>query len=287
MHSVRRRRVTKKPGSGRPHEYGIYQYLFYKNEKQKMFIKKLLKFTLPKTILQATHRRGFENTLEKEYENLSTQQVFTKIYENEAWGKSDDLTQPFCSGRGSHDNDIVASYVENVKRFLIALDKKPNVIDLGCGDFFVGEKLREYCDGYIACDIVPSLISFNIKKYKHLNVDFRILDLTVDDLPKGDVVFIRQVFQHLSNAHVKNAISKIQVGYRYLVLTEHIPSQSGFEPNLDKPAGPGIRLSLGSGLVLTKHPFNLKTIDEHVLCEVPQYGGTIRTTVYTLAQDAH
>lgn len=248
-----------------------------------MKIKKIIKGLIPNSTLRIIEKYRVEKTLEQKYKGMTTQQVFTKIYEECAWGKSKDPSQKYCSGLGSHDTSIVSEYIESIRSFLGSFDKKPNVVDLGCGDFFIGSAIRNLCENYTACDIVPNLIAFNREKYKELNVDFQLLDFTEDKLPKGDIVFIRQVLQHLSNKHIKKAIPRISSNYKFLVLTEHLPKNKEFEPNLDKPAGPNIRLSIGSGLVLTTFPFNLKVVDERVLCEVPQFGGIIRTTVYTLS----
>ncbi|WP_434782471.1 class I SAM-dependent methyltransferase [Ferrovum myxofaciens] len=246
--------------------------------------KKIIKGLIPNSVLQIIENYLAKKHLEQKYKGMTTQQVFTKIYEEGAWsGKSMDPSQKFCSGLGSHDTNIVSEYIKSIQSFLDSFDKKQNVVDLGCGDFFVGSRIRSLCDNYTACDIVPNLIAFNKEKYKELNVDFQVLDLTEDELPKGDIVFIRQVLQHLSNRHIKNAIPRISGNYKFLVLTEHLPKHKDFKQNLDKPAGSDIRLSIGSGLVLTKPPFNLRVVDERVLCEVPQFGGIIRTTVYTLS----
>ena len=45
----------------------------------------------------------------------------------------------------------------------------------------MGSKIRYLFDSYIACDVVESLIDFNKQKYKDLDVDFRLLDLTKDE----------------------------------------------------------------------------------------------------------
>lgn len=92
--------------------------------------------------------------------------------------------------------------------FLNALGK-PDVVDLGCGDFKVGSQLRPWCGRYTACDVVPDLIAFNRTAFTQLDVDFRVLDMVEDPLPAGDVVFVRQVLQHLSNAAISKAIAKI------------------------------------------------------------------------------
>lgn len=253
-----------------------------RNEVNGMALKQLIKTLIPKAALRTIQKYRTKQSQEKYYRGLTTQQVFTKIYEESAWGRSDDPSQTFFSGNGSHDTSIVTTYIQAIQTFLGSFNRKPDVVDLGCGDFFIGSHVRNLCEGYTACDIVPDLIVFNKEKYKELDVDFRVLDLTEDQLPKGDVVFIRQVLQHLSNNHIKRSLPKISTNYKFLVLTEHLPRHRNFEPNLDKPAGADIRLRVKSGVVLTAPPFNLKVIDERVLCEVPEYGGVIRTTVYTL-----
>src|SRR5690606_31565392 len=90
--------------------------------------------------------------------------------------------------------------------------------------------LRMFCSDYIACDIVPDLIEFNKKKYRTHNVDFRVVDLVTDVLPAGDIVFIRQVLQHLRNSQIKQLIPKLVQNYKILILTEHLASSNAFAP---------------------------------------------------------
>jgi 2-polyprenyl-3-methyl-5-hydroxy-6-metoxy-1,4-benzoquinol methylase len=247
-------------------------------------LRKLAKLLLPSFLLNAyidsRNRREAE-----QYKGLSTQQIFTKIYESGAWGKSDDPGQTFFSGSGSHESTVVSPYIQAVQDFLTGLPMKPTVVDLGCGDFFVGSKIRHLCSIYTACDIVPSLIKFNREKFQHLDVNFRVLDLAEDDLPNAEVVFIRQVLQHLSNEQIAKAIPKIARQFKFLVLSEHLPADAQFIANADKPSGPDIRMHEGSGLVLTLPPFNLPAIEERVICEVPEYGGIIRTIVYKFSHE--
>lgn len=216
------------------------------------------------------------------FKGLDTQQVFTRIYQEGLWGRSGESGDAFFSGTGSRDEAVVAPYIQAVTGFLNSLPHKPDVVDLGCGDFKVGQRIRHHCQGYVACDIVPQLIEHHRAHLGALDVDFRHLDLTRDELPAGEVVFIRQVLQHLSNAQIAQALLKIAKTYRYLVLTEHLPGEDPFVPNLEKAAGRDIRMFYGSGVVLSAPPFNLQARQEQVLCEVPESGGRIRTTLYTL-----
>jgi len=244
-------------------------------------IKKFLKFFLPKIIFQK--RREFVRTLsEMKYKKLTTQEIFSDIYRIGEWGKSQNSEQPFFSGSGSHNVSIVSDYIDSVHAFLKFFSTKPNVVDLGCGDFSIGSKIRPLCNQYIACDIVAPLIEFNKKKYQLLNVDFRVLNLISDKLPSADIVFIRQVLQHLSNTEIENIVPKLAQNFKYLILTEHLPVAENFTHNLDMYTGPDTRLRFNSGVVLTSPPFNLKVKSQKIMLKSPEIGGLIQTTIYEL-----
>ena len=248
-----------------------------------MPIKQIIKALIPEAVLAKIQSLQSKYRLTK-YQNLTPQEIFSDIYNKGLWGKSSDPTQRFYSGSGSHDSSITAIYVDSVHNFLRSLPNRPNVVDLGCGDFSVGSQIRPLCDKYTACDIVPSLIAFNKQKYQSMDVDFRVVDLISDELPVADVAFIRQVLQHLSNHQIEQVIPKLARSFKFLILTEHLPAEPEFAHNLDKPAGPDIRLGIHSGVVVTSPPFNLLPIAERQLCEITEYGGLIRTTLYQLQQ---
>ncbi len=86
------------------------------------------------------------------------------------------------------------------------------------------------------------------------------MDITEDELPKGDCIILRQVLQHLSNSEIQKIIKKLSP-YKYVILSEHIPT-GNFIPNKDIIAGQGIRLKQNSGVKLLEPPFNLKVIEE-------------------------
>jgi hypothetical protein len=213
----------------------------------------------------------------------SAKEVFTGIYAEETWGRSlPEQGFSFFSGKGSHEKFIVAPYITAVREFLSTFPMKPSVLDVGCGDFNIGSKLRDMCSEYIACDIVDALISYNKLKYAHLDVEFMALDFIEHQLPGVEVIFARQVLQHLSNAQIIKALENFSTSCRYLIVTEHLPKGS-FVPNHDKSTGAGIRpLDYGSGVVLTAPPFNLQPVSRRVLCAVPVDNGLIETTLYAL-----
>ena len=68
---------------------------------------------------------------------------------------------------------------------------------------------------------------------------------------------VRQVLQHLTNSEIIKFVEKVKSSYEYLICTEHLPSNNDYIPNIDKPTGADIRLGIGSGIDLTRAPFNL------------------------------
>jgi hypothetical protein len=239
-------------------------------------IKRFCKRILPAPFLRLI--RSYNN---REYNNLSTEQIFTKIYERGAWGKSEDPASLFYSGSGSRRDDEIAAYVQSVANFLRSFEVKPNVVDLGCGDFTVGRQVRSFCNRYIACDVVPGLIAFNQGRFRDLGVEFRVLDLIENELPPGDIAFLRQVLQHLSNDQISRFITRVPLSYKFLIVTEHWPSHAKFKHNVDKLTGPGTRMGYESGIVLTSPPFNLRPKMMKQLCRVDSVDtGVLVTTLY-------
>ena len=240
-------------------------------------IRKLIKRHAPASVLRVI--RSYNN---REYNNLSNEQVFTKIYQSGAWGKSADPAKPFYSGSGSRRDSEVAAYVQSAGHFLRSFDAKPDVVDLGCGDFSVGCRIRRLCNRYVACDVVPNLIKFNKAHYRDLAVDFRVLDLAEDELPRGDIGFVRQVLQHLSNRKIAGFVARAPHAFKHLVVTEHLPASNDFKPNVDKLTGPGTRMGHESGIILTSPPFNLRAKATRELCRVDSVdSGVLVTTLYS------
>jgi hypothetical protein len=244
-----------------------------------MHIRNFIKSIIPRPIL-AKIRSNRARKISKMFENKSTEEIFSLIYKNNVWGKSEnDL---FYSGSGSRNAEITSVYIKQVSEFLKTVPTNLDVVDLGCGDFTVGSKIRPYCSKYIACDIVPELIEYNKNKYIQDDVDFRLINISKDDLPKGDIAFVRQVLQHLSNDEIKNTVFKMKKIYTFIIITEHIPKSNNFVSNINKPTGAGTRLDFNSGVVLTDNPFDLMVIEEKILCEVEEADGIIRTTCYKI-----
>lgn len=208
-----------------------------------------------------------------------TKAVMKQIYENNYWGDNGDA---FYSGKGSHEKYIIEPYLNQVKTFLMSFSKPISVVDLGCGDFNIGQHLVEYTQNYIAVDIVPELINYNKKKFKFDNLEFQCLDIAKDDLPSGDCAIARQVLQHLSNKEIGLILEKLR-SFKYLILTEHLP-EDYFIPNIDMISDRGNRTQKNSGIVITESPFNFKVLTKEtsVKTVLKDDKGIILTTLYCL-----
>jgi SAM-dependent methyltransferase len=218
--------------------------------------------------------------LDARFADKSPAEVFSTIYKDGLWYGDD--PRDLNSGTGSREERIVQPYIEALRTFCNALPVRPDVVDLGCGDFNVGARLRDAAQAFVACDVVPAIIERNRQLFAELEVDFRCVDIVSESLPKGQVAFLRQVLQHLSNVQVSAVVRKLPSTYEWVVVTEHLPKSVNFRPNIDKPTGPGTRLRLGSGIVVTEAPFALLTREQHSLCSIEDDSGVIRTTAYRL-----
>ena len=208
-----------------------------------------------------------------------TKEAMEQVYAQNLWGSNAD---DFYSGEGSHNPTIVVPYVNVVTSFLKSFKQRLTVCDFGCGDFNVGKQLVNYAASYVAVDIVPSLIAHNKATFKADNLTFQCLNIAEDEMPTCDCALIRQVFQHLSNAEIQNALEKLKE-FTYLIITEHVPT-GNFEPNVDIISGQGTRLKKDSGVDVLAPPFSLSVIQQKELLVINLAGnrGRIVTTLYAL-----
>ena len=243
--------------------------------------KELVKRFVPSEARMALRRvLRMESPSDADFYDTPIKDVFASIYEKNNWGSSRD--RRYFSGSGSNSELIVSTYVDAVRRFFEEFDQPLLILDLGCGDFTVASHLIPFVSKYIGADIFRGVIEENQKLYRSDKLEFRVLDFVNDDIPPANIVLVRQVLQHLSNSDILKFVKNISQRCQYLVITEHLPAKSGFVSNKDKPTGPGLRLPLNSGVILTAPPFNLHVVEARQLCECEEQGGLITTTMYRL-----
>jgi hypothetical protein len=248
-------------------------------------LKTFIKAVLPGSVLRWLRGR-LRARRERALARMTPEQIFTEIYSRNSWGGA---AGEFSSGSGTRSEAIVGPYVATIARLAAARGfEGGRFVDLGCGDFRVGERLLPLCSSYVGVDVVRGLIEHNTARFASETTSFVSLDIVRDPLPSGDVCFIRQVLQHLSNAEISRILPKLQ-GYAYVFVTEHHPGPGRpVVPNVDKVHGADVRASFGSGVYLDEPPFSLPAGSLELVLEVPGAGlgvsadqGLIRTFLYT------
>ena len=198
----------------------------------------------------------------------SAEAVFASIYRKQKWGSGPGR---FCSGGGSSQAENAAAYLRLIEEESLARGFAGRAwLDLGCGDFQIGSRLRPLAGSYTAVDVVGELIAHHRAHYRGLPVEFVHADISGGAaLPKADVVFVRQVLQHLSNGQIARALQRLR-DYPLVYLTEHHPSAGKLRrPNADMVQGSGIRLDGGSGVCFAEPPFSIPPRELELVLEVP------------------
>lgn len=173
---------------------------------------------------------------------MSVKEKFTEIYENNLW-----CSQESVSGGGSEMQNTKV-----IRKELPVLIQKFNIksiLDAPCGDFNWMKSVDLSSASYIGADIVEPLINKNKELYN--DIDFRLLDLTKDILPKVDLIFVRDCLGHLSNDNVLLAIKNCkESGSKYLLATSF--TKWNFNPDIEDGGWKCINLMIS--------PFNLNPI---------------------------
>lgn len=123
------------------------------------------------------------------------------------------------SGNGSsleQTKELAANLPEVLAKFKIN-----SLLDVPCGDLEWMSRVNLGSVDYIGADIAPSLISHlrsNFPKLKFIEAN-----IVLDQLPRVDFVFCRDLFVHLSTRDVKAAIKNIKLSEsKYLATTTFV-----------------------------------------------------------------
>lgn len=139
--------------------------------------------------------------------------VFRPIYEHKLWGSED------ASGTGS-TLDQTAAIREQLPEMFKKLDIR-SILDIPCDthNWWAHMNAKHQMGiAYTGADVVPELIEENKRIYPHTR--FCVLDITRDELPQADAVFVRDLFGHFSNQDISRAMANIvKSNPKYLIAT--------------------------------------------------------------------
>lgn len=216
----------------------------------------------------------------------SLQEAFEGIYAEGKWGRAPDgVAQRFWSGNGSKP-EYSLPYERFVADFLDRHSEIKTVVDIGCGDFQVSGRMLARLGrriDYTGCDIVRPLIDHHTQAHAGPDRRFQVVNAVEEDPPRGDLVIIRQILQHLSNAQIARVLERARRLYGAAIITESLPVPAG-APNLDIVHGIATRIALGSGVWIEKPPFDLQIAENFEIAHGPNEA--LRTSVVWLARQA-
>ena len=144
---------------------------------------------------------------------MSTQEIFEKIYRDNAWAGEES-----CSGPGStvfRTRLLRPALTQFLKELRIS-----SMLDVPCGDFNWMRLTELPGISYIGADIVSRIVDQNTERYADASRRFVCLDMTVDPLPTADLILCRDGLVHLSYQDIDATLRQMRrSGARYLLAT--------------------------------------------------------------------
>lgn len=145
--------------------------------------------------------------------HASRQQVFTEIFETQAWGSEES-----ASGIGS-----TLEQTEVLRGILPGLMAELGVrtlVDVPCGDWHWLRHVALPVDTYLGLDVVPKVIEDNMAAYGRDGRSFEVFDLSRDVPPRADLVLCRDLLVHLSDSDIRSALRNLRAsGSTWLLVT--------------------------------------------------------------------
>jgi SAM-dependent methyltransferase len=176
---------------------------------------------------------------------MNKDQKFSYIYKSKYWKGIGDGS---LSGAGSNENTT-----HNIKLELqnfFNQKKIQSILDIPCGDWKWMSNMDFECINYIGCDVVKEMIDKNNKLYAKDNVKFLVKSLIDDDLPKADIIIVRDLLVHLDNSDILKCLENIKRSdFKYIAITNYPILKSQYKENILGDKWRAINLSM--------EPFNL------------------------------
>lgn len=227
-------------------------------------MKRIIPTSVRSILKRILYGRKTKDNVDEKYVGQEIGSVFSSIYKDNEWAKGAESKYKkdgtdFYSGSGSY-NEAAQKYISFIRHYIKENNIK-SITDFGCGDFNIGKQI---CDNnpdliYNGVDIVPELIEHNSKTHGNEKIRFHCINTLKNSVPTADLLLVRQVLQHLSNADIQRVIDNSFSKFKDVLITEHqVKKPYLVKVNIDKASGPNTRLGFGSGVYLNKSPFHLQ-----------------------------
>jgi len=170
---------------------------------------------------------------------LSHRDIFNEIYNRNLWGKG--------SGGGSRPENTI-EYRKFLHNFL-RTNQITSVVDIGCGDWQFSQFIDWTGIQYIGIDVLDVVLK-NTQKFSRDGISFLNADVRVDPLPNADLVIVKDVIQHWSNADILDFLPLL-AGFKHALIT------NGFHPQLVSLVNNDIPTGSFRPVDLRSPPFNV------------------------------
>jgi hypothetical protein len=168
----------------------------------------------------------------------SLEKVFSEIYLNNGWEDSESV-----SGAGS--TMARTAVIRRELSMLLENIQAKSLLDAACGDFNWMRHVPLGLIEYVGVDIVPQLVERNRQAYANRHRSFVNADITLDDLPRVDVILCRDCLIHLSFQHGRAAVenfkrsrSTFMLATTHTTVTKNVDVSSGAWRNLNLQLAP-------------------------------------------------
>ena len=142
---------------------------------------------------------------------------FTEIFRGNLWASSESVSGPGSTKAAT--DQLVPQLIDLFERLDVSI-----FIDAPCGDTNWIEPVLSSVDVYAGFDVVPDLVE-KLKADSALGpkAQFGLADLTVDQLPKSDLILCRDCLVHLSDEQVIQALALLRASRARWLLTTTFP----------------------------------------------------------------
>lgn len=181
-----------------------------------------------------------------------TQEVFTAIYKNNAWGDPESRSG---SGSSLHQTNAVRAALPILLQHL----NIKTLLDAPCGDCnWISQTDLSHLEAYIGTDIVEDNINNNCHRNIAPSTTFVVKNVISDPIAQVDLILCRDLLPHISFEQIKQTIKNFKKsGSKYLLTTTYEKNEKNYD----------IHTGYWMPLNLEKSPFNfpkpLMVIDEN------------------------
>jgi SAM-dependent methyltransferase len=143
--------------------------------------------------------------------------AFELAYAEQHWGKDK-------QGKGTSGFGSTLEFTKPYRAFLqdfMARHAIRSVVDAGCGAWESAQAIDWRGIDYLGIDIVEPVIKANQERFGAANIRFAVADMVRDELPPADLLIVKDVLQHLSNADITRFLAQLP-RYRHVLLVNDV-----------------------------------------------------------------